>query len=63
MGFLLGLGQAALDEKEVKAFAFLFGFHGARAASGAALDQVFGDLAEAGGSVTVVGEFSDGLTG
>ncbi len=63
MGFLLGIGKAALDEKEVKAFALLFGFHGVRAASGAALDQVLGDLAEAGGAAGVGREGGDGVRG
>src|SRR5260370_35043548 len=63
LSFWLRFGKAALDEKKVEALASSFGLHGVWSASGAALDQIFGDFAEARGAVGVGREFGDGFCG
>ncbi len=61
LGFLLGFGETALDEEKIEAGARGFGFHSAVNASGAALDEVFRDFAEARGALAEVSEFGGGF--
>jgi hypothetical protein len=61
--FLLGFDKAALDEENVEPLASRFGFHGAWTASGASLDEVFRNFAEAGSALGVRYEFGDCFCG